>query len=144
MSMLSNPPVSVYSHPYRPELPALRVWLLSEGYHASAVETIVTHAAEHGTLEGLVDSGWLVEMDEAEAEAMFVGAMSPVPHVSSEWDDPGVWTDAESLCEALDPTFPRAWTANERTAAMSEVVAYYAARRAVDRRVDELIGGEWD
>lgn len=144
MQSLSHEPVSVYSHPYRPELLALRIWILTAGYHASAVETIVSHAAAHGTLEGLVRSGWLELADEAEAEAVFVNAMAPVPHVSAEWDDEGIWTDAESLCEALDPTFPRAWTANERTAAMSEVVAYYAAQRRVNARVDELIGGEWD
>lgn len=139
MSTLSHEPVSVYSHPYRPELSLLRVWLLRNGYHPLAVETISSHAAAHGTLEGLVQTYWLEAEDEALAEQVFVGAMEPVPHVSHEWDDPGVW-----MTTSEDPTFPRLRTNAERVAAAVEVRAYFAERSRIDARVDGLIGGEWD
>lgn len=138
MPTLPNESVSVYSHPYRPELACLRVWLNRHNYHPHAVETIVGHAAAYGTLEGLVRAQWLDAADEAEAEGIFVTGMEPVPQVSHEWDDPGVWIDAQSTIEALADArrlderiaaladdMPRRHTLEERAEFARTVAAFY-------------------
>ena len=137
MIRIAQNPVSVYSHPYRPELAMLRVWLNHEGYHPSAVERIVSYAAEEGTLEGLVDQGWLEPADYEYATDLFTMGMEPVPHVSAEWDDPGIWIDLDSYEQAIERyarlhgpdefgDFPRVASAADKAQAAAEMVAWFA------------------
>jgi len=135
MLNLPESPVSVYSHPYRPELSLLRVWLITQSYHPLAVETIVSHAAAYDTLHGLVDCQWLDASDEAEAEAVFVGGMLPVSHCSAEWEDPGIWIDLDSYEAAIERyarergesfgEFPRPWTPAEKAETVEDVAKWF-------------------
>jgi hypothetical protein len=92
--------MDVQSHPYRPELSLLRVFLGGAGYHAHAVGEIVRHAAAEGTLE---DAPGLDPVDYEGAELAYVEGMEPVPSVSHDWDDESIYLDVETLLEGGRP-----------------------------------------
>lgn len=88
--------MTVYSHPCRPELGLLRIFLAGQEYSAHARERIVCYAAREGTLEGCPE---LEPEDMEGAELVFVDGMEPVSQTDPEWEDPAIAIDLDTLLE---------------------------------------------
>lgn len=71
----------------QPAVDALAAFLCGEGYSQHARGVILSFAAAHGTLEGLVEAGDLEPADEAAAEAAFVGGFEPLGWTDPAWDE---------------------------------------------------------
>lgn len=75
-----------------PEYAVLRIFLGAAGYSQHAQEVICDYAEREGTLEGLVEAGYLEPVDMEGAEAALVAGMDEVPMWSARWDDPDRWS----------------------------------------------------
>lgn len=86
----------------QPGIDALAAFLCLEGYHEHARGVILSHVADHGTLEGLVAAGCLEPADEAAAEAAFVDHLEPVSVTDPAWDEYHLEPDSPPRWELED------------------------------------------
>jgi hypothetical protein len=109
MSTLHEGPVTVQSHPYRPELSLLRHYLGAQEYTENARDRIVSYAASQGTLEGAPE---LEPGDSEGAELAYVEGMEPVPSCSPEWDEHATGPDGAPVYIDLQTLLEGGSTAN--------------------------------
>ncbi len=74
-----------------PEYAVLRICLGAAGYAPHAIGRICDHAEREGTLEGLVEAGYLEPVDYEAAESALVAGFDETPWWSARWDDPDRW-----------------------------------------------------
>jgi hypothetical protein len=101
----------------------LRRWLIDDStFSENAVEAIVDHAREHGTLEG---SRCLRHDELDDATEAFVAGFEPVDYDSREWDeDPGLWTPHDAIdLDFPDPTPDQSWRGRTDAATLLAPIA---------------------
>ena len=109
MATVHDNVVTSKSHPYRPELSLLRIFLAGQGYTENARETIVSFAAREGTLEGGTRN-W--SRGTRRSRTVFCDGMEAVPPCSPSWDEHATSPEGAPVYIDLDTLIEGGSTAN--------------------------------